>query len=309
MASLRVTALAVLLAGALTPSLAQACACGCDVFDVGGPERMSMAKGGEVFVNYGYMDQSQNWSGDHSAPAANNDDKEIRTHLVTAGLRYAISPNWGVLVEAPLWNRTFHTENDAGTGVDRFNHTALGDLKIVGVYTGLAKDMSTGLTFGVKLATGDWKYAHFDRDTQIGTGSTNLLLGAYHNGFLSPDRAFGYYVKAQWDKPVASQGGYEPGDEIDAGAGVTYNVQRFADGPIKVVPVLQMLASSRARDHGPNADPDNSGYSRLMLSPGVEVTNGAWAFYADVELPVYQHVNGNQLIAPELVKLMVSRRF
>ena len=39
--------------------------------------------------------------------------------------------------------------------------------------------MSTGLIFGVKLPTGDWKFAGFDRDTEIGSGSTDVLVGGY----------------------------------------------------------------------------------------------------------------------------------
>lgn len=293
----------------LAPQIAQACACGCDVFDVGGPEMMPTNKGGEAFVEYDYMDQNTNWSGGSSAPAANNSDKEIRTHFITAGLKYTINQDWGALIEVPVWNREFHTENAAGTGVDRFNHTALGDVRLMGVYSGLTKDHSTGLIFGLKLPTGDWKYANFDRDTEIGTGSTNLLLGAYRSGMLSRDGAWGYYAKGLWDKPLAGQGGYLPGQEFDASAGVSYHIQRLADGPLQVIPVLQMIGAVRSRDSGPQANPVGSGYERLLISPGVEIDSAVWRLYGDVELPFYQRVNGDQLTARVLFKLMLSRRF
>jgi hypothetical protein len=76
-----------------------------------------------------------------------------------------------------------------------------------------------------------------------------------------------------------------------------------------VVPVLQLLASARSRDSGANANPVGSGYQRLMISPGIEFTSGRWSIYADAEVPLYQHVNGQQLTAPVLAKLMISRRF
>ena len=60
------------------------------------------------------------------APAQNNDDKQIRTDFYTVGGQVMITPTLGVMVEVPVWNRLFRTENDAGTGVDAFNHTALG---------------------------------------------------------------------------------------------------------------------------------------------------------------------------------------
>ena len=42
--------------------------------------------------------------------------------------------------------------------------------------------MSKGLIFGMKLPTGTYTAPGFDRDTQPGTGSTNLLLGNYLQG-------------------------------------------------------------------------------------------------------------------------------
>ncbi|QUD88867.1 hypothetical protein [Phenylobacterium montanum] len=302
-------ATAALLALSLVPAMAQACACGCDQFDVGGPDMNPAGRGGEAFLEYDYADQSQNWSGDRSAPASQNADKEIRTHFVTAGLKSKLSQDWGVLVEAPIWSRTFRTETDAGTGVDRFSDTALGDMRVVATYTGLSKDQSSGLIVGLKLATGDWKHAGFDRDTEIGTGSTNLLLGGFHSGMLSRDGAWGYYARVLWDKPLAGQGGYLPGQEVTAAAGVSYDMPRFMTAPVHVIPLLQVLASTHARDGGRAANPADTGYTRMLLSPGIELTTDKWGLYADVEVPLYQHVNGNQLTAPVLAKLRASRRF
>jgi hypothetical protein len=53
-----------------------------------------------------------------------------------------------------------------------------------------------------------------------------------------------------------------------------------------------------------------------MISPGVEFTyvldnpnNKAIRVYGDVEIPIYQRVNGNQLTAPALFKLVASYTF
>ncbi len=40
------------------------------------------------------------------------------------------------------------------------------------MYTGFSDDMSKGIIFGLKLPSGSYTAAGFDRDTQIGTGST-----------------------------------------------------------------------------------------------------------------------------------------
>ena len=102
----------------LKPLPTLACACGCDVFDVGGDQMPPMQRGGEAFVEYDYMDQSQNWASVKAAPAANNTDKEIKTNFVTAGVAYTFNQNWAAIVQVPIWNREFRTENDAGTAVD-----------------------------------------------------------------------------------------------------------------------------------------------------------------------------------------------
>ncbi len=306
----RVAALLAIMAGlfaGLVPNLAQACACGCGVFDVGTSALLPTGSGGLAFFEYNFMDQNQNHSGVSRAPAANNDDKEIKTNFFTFGGQYMFSHAWGVMAEVPYWTRTFRTLGD--DGVDTFNHSAFGDIRLRGMYTGFSHDMSTGITFGVKLPTGDWKYVNFDRDTEIGTGSTDILIGAFHRGALTKDNSFSYFVQMQWDKPVASQGGYTPGEEWDGALGAHYNGLTLGGGKIRVSPVFQVLVSQRARDSGANADPADSGYSRAIASPGVEVGLNDWTVYGDVEIPIYQFYNGNQLAAPEAVKVIVSRSF
>jgi hypothetical protein len=308
---IRAAAFAATLLSVLTlaPGAAFACACGCDVFDVGGTDTAPPGMGGTVSLEYDFMDQTRNWSATAAAPAAGNPDKQIRTHFVTAGVQYMVNHDWGFMAEVPVWSRSFRTENDAGDGVDRFDHAALGDIRLMGVYTGLSPGMSTGLLFGVKLPTGDWKYAGFDRDTEIGTGSTNLLLGGYHFGSLGAGGAWGYFARGLLDAPLASQGGYRPGAEFDAAVGVSYRAASLAGGKLRITPVLQLIASTRGRDAGPAAAPANSGYDRILVAPGVGLDGGAWRLYGDVEIPVYQDVRGQQLTARVLFKLAVSRRF
>ena len=299
---------AALAAAVLAPSAALACACGCDVFDVGGTPTVISGSGGSVSLQYGFMDQNHNMSGTRSSPNANNDDKEVRSNFVVTGVQYMFNRNWGVMVDIPITNRLFRTE-DGGPAVTSADHTAFGDIRVMGVYTGLSPDMSTGLIAGVKAPTGDWKYAGFDRDTAIGSGSTDIILGGYHVGALSPDRAWGYFVQGQFDLPVATQGGYRPGDEFHGAIGVSYKAWSSANGRMSLSPVLQMIGSVRTKDGGPEANPDGSGYSRLLVSPGLQFDAGPWKLYGDVELPVYQAVNGQQLVASQLFKLQVSRRF
>ena len=67
--------------------------------------------------------------------------------------------------------------------------------------------------------------------------------------------------------------------------------------------MAQVIFSERTSDSGSNANPDDTGYQRLMLSPGIEFHIHPVKIYADAEFPVFQHFTGNQLAAPVLFKL------
>ena len=300
-----------LLAGILAPGAAFACACGCGVFDVGTSSMFPVGTGGMAFLNYDYQDQNQNWSGNSSAPAANNGDKEIETHFATIGLQYMFNSSWGAQVELPVWNRTFTTDLNFGNGSPQIvskNWTGLGDIRLKGIYTGFSEDLSSGLTFGVKLPTGSDSHAPdvVDRDTQIGTGSTDLLLGGFHRARFGSSH-WNWFGQAELDLPVLKQGGYRPGLEVDAAAGIYYD--GLSLGRVKISPAAQVIGSWRGRDNGSDANAENSGYQRVLLSPGIEFHLHPVKIYADVEFPVYQNMRGNQLVAPALFKLSVSYMF
>lgn len=286
---------------------ASACACGCGVFSVGTSSLLPNGAGGTAFLEYDYMNQTRNWSGTSSAPAADNADKDIRTDFYTAGLQYMFNRDWGASIAVPYTDRLFVTTLGNGS-IGGFHHSALGDVRLLGMYSGFSDDMSTGVMFGLKLATGDYTYPNFDRDTSIGTGTTNAILGAYHESNLDADNTWSWFVQGEWERAFAAHAGYRPGNELDAAGGVYYSGWLVgAKGTL--APVLQLLASDRWRDSGPQSNPDNSGYRRLLASPGLEYDVGKLKLYADVEFPVYQDVNGDQLVTPRQYKLIVAYSF
>jgi hypothetical protein len=178
----RLLAGAILLVG-LTPSLSWACACGCGVFDVGTPSLIPNGSGGTVWFETDFMNQYINWHDSGPSSWGANDDKQIKTEFLTVGAQYMLNRNWGAMVTVPYTIRTFRTESDTVEGqINQYEHANFGDVRIWGMYTGLQEDMSLGLLGGFKLPTGDHTYEDFDRDTSIGTGSTDLLLGVYKIG-------------------------------------------------------------------------------------------------------------------------------
>jgi len=318
-ALLRVIAATALLAsilvfsGGIAPRQAWACACGCGVFDVGTSSMFPSGAGGTAFFGFDYQDQNHNWSGSSSAPNANNGDKELLTYFYTAGFQYMFDRSWGIQVEVPYWDRTFRTDTNFGSAPPNVVSTQwadLGDIRVRGIYTGFSEDLSTGVTYGLKLPTGDFTFNPniVDRDSQVGSGSTDILLGAFHRQALTSDNMWSWFAQALLDQPVFTREGYRPGTEIDAAAGVHYN--GWSLGEVKITPLAQVIASERTRDSGPNsAIPVASGYQRILLSPGVEFDINQISAYADVEVPVYQHFTGNQLVAPLLLKVIVAYSF
>lgn len=298
---LRSSAALAALALVAAPSAAQACACGCAIFDVGTSSLLPNGPGATLFLEYDFLNQTTNWSGGSAAPGAGNDDKKIRSDFMLLGAQYMIDNDWGVMAEIPVTHRGFLTA-DSGTK-EEFDHTALGDVRLMVNWSGLSSDMSTGITLGVKLPTGDSTYANFDPDVEIGSGSTDLLLGAYHSGDIT-DGKWGYYGQAMWQHVLATRHGYTPGDELNGAAGVSY--EGWMVGTTQIAPVFQAIVSFRGRDGGKIGDPSATGYTRLLLSPGLKADFGTWHLYGDVEVPVAQTVNGDQLVAPVAVKMIAS---
>jgi hypothetical protein len=337
----------------LTTSAARACACGCSVFDVGGsllPQEND--HGGRVFFEYWHGDQNINWIGNAKGSAVANTDRQLNTSWYNVGFEYMFNREWGVMARLPVVNRNFTTTVDQTTGaLQTFNTRDIGDLEIMGIYTGFFKDMSTGVIFGLKLPTGPDNAFGLDRDSQIGSGSTDLILGGFHRGLLTGDNAWQYFSQIRWQQPFlyryaldpqsAFDGNpnptvpqlYKPGYQVDGAGGILYNNLYNVLGLDKITPLAQIIVSHRANDTGDAADPYNSGFDRLMISPGIEFTkvldevnNRVFKLYLDVEIPIYYRTNAadnggplgigpnatgteGQLVAPYLLKAIASYNF
>ncbi|MGA7873981.1 MAG: hypothetical protein WCA22_24080 [Candidatus Binatus sp.] len=272
-----------------------------------------------MWLQYEYMDQSINFHATQPASAFYNNDKYIRTDFIEAGVQYMFNRDWGVMLEVPYWVRDYKGAYDGNNSdIHWYQNNSIGDVRIQAMYTGLSEDMSTGLLMGVKPPSGQWTYPPYDRDTQIGTGSTDLLMGAYHLGTFPTklgtlpltlmERPFNYFVQVNYDLPLWEQDQYTPGREVDGAVGAYYDFGKV--GLLsELAPMLTFLASDRTRDTGNNANPANSGYTRLIVAPGGEIKLGIIRAYADIEVPIFQNMRGYQITAPFATKLILSYSF
>jgi hypothetical protein len=113
------------------PGAALACACGCSIFDVDTSTLLPSGAGGAVFAEYDFLDQRRNWSGDSSAPFADNADKHIRSNFYLLSSQYMVNDDWGAMVEVPYTDRYLRTTNPDNCGT--FRHDALGHIRLMRV--------------------------------------------------------------------------------------------------------------------------------------------------------------------------------
>ncbi len=285
------------------PPEAIGCACGCGVFSVGTRWMMITSPGPRLFLQYSYLDQNRNWSNLGRVSPDLNADKLITTSFYTLGMQYMVNREWGLMATVPVWDRYREGVDDDGNAFT-IQHRSLGDAKLMGMYTGFSEDMSTAVMAGVKLPTGPINQTLLDRDTQIGTGTTDALLSAYQ---MDQEDGWGWYVQGSLVYPMNERDGYKPGNDFNAALGAHYDRLISSFG---IVPIASIVTSFRGRDTGPKADPDNTGYARIFFSPGIEVIL-AKAVHFDFEfgLPLYSNIHGYQLISPWLLNSTLSYQF
>lgn len=293
---------------ALAPGLATACACGCGMFQVGMPGLgLPTKSGGNVNLQMTFLDQDAAMQGSSKIPLSQSPDQRIRTTFYDLNTQYQFSRSWGMMMTVPYWQRSFDTDANFGNGPARIVEAkvnTLSDIRIMGLYTGFSPDMSSGLIFGMKLPTGTYNAPGFDRDTQPGTGSTDLLLGGYR---LGQERRWGWFLQGMLRSAVSTRDDYRPGNSLHLVFGMHYDGFRYSS---HITPMLQINATVRQADTGINSNTLNSGLKTLYLAPGALIDLGRhWQANANIYAPLYQHVNGIQLVPRQIASAGLTYNF
>jgi hypothetical protein len=297
--------LAVAVSAAIAAPAVFACSsCGCTLSSDWDSQGYAVTPGLRIDLRYDYLNQSQLRSGTGKVDRGSISfptDKEIeqgtKNQYTTLGFDYSTSKNWGINVQVPYIYRTHTTIAEGDVDVSSSKTSNIGDIRILGRYQGLSDDQNIGLQFGLKLPTGSFHDVFrdgpqaggdLDRGLQAGTGTTDLLLGAFHFGPINQN--WDYFAQGVVQQAFAERDGYKSGTSLNVNAGVRYMASE------EIIPQLQINAKTGARDSGVNADRDNSGGTLIYLSPGITMGMGknlkAFGF---LQLPVYQKVNGFQL--------------
>ncbi len=259
-----------------------------------------------------YIDQDQPRAGTEDvavgAIPAHHDEVRTVNRLTTARASYRPSPGWTASIALPWIDRTHeHIHHHQGEAIyQRWNYSGVGDLEAVvirrlgGAAEGQARYF---VSAGAKAPTGVRNVEEVDGDqpepsARPGTGSWDVLVGAgaeWHLG-LSTFAAHGGMplrasVNGRWNGRGTER--YQVGSEVTGHVGV--EAPFFSWGSL----LLQTNARVRAKDEvgDASAEEANTGGTTVYLSPGVRVGRGGTHLVGLVQIPVYQRVNGIQVVS------------
>ena len=307
-----VTALACMAALGLLPRPAAACAsCGCTL-SADAAMGYSASAGWDLSVEYDYIHQDQLRSGTHAAAGVPNGtelERETLNRYVTTGLSFSPNTQWNFKLLVPYVMRTHSTygEDDSTQPLPDLSSSrssSIGDIRLIGSYQGFLPTRNLGVEVGVKLPTGRYGTAvkfyagplagePLDASLQPGTGSTDVIVGAYYYQAISQD--FDFFVNGQFQSAITHRMD-QPGNDYRPGNSTTVTLGlRYERNPAWV-PQVQLNLLHKAPDQGALADVQNTAGSVAYLSPGLtgRVTDKLHLF-GFVQVPLYSNLYGYQL--------------
>jgi hypothetical protein len=289
-----------------------ACAtCGCTL-NADAAMGYSATPGWRVSVEYDYIHQDQLRSGTSKIAAVPDDnelERETLNRYYTVGLDYSPNADWNIDLRVPYVGRTHSTYGDYDSSeplspLSYSRSSSLGDIKLIGSYQGILPTHNLGIQLGVKLPTGrygtDVKFDSgplagepLDASLQPGSGSTDIIVGAYYFQAVSQD--FDVFVNAQFQSALHSRQDesgtdFRPGNQATLSFGV-----RYENNP-RWVPQVQMNLLHKSVDQGALADIYSTAGYVAYISPGLNVqVVGNLRAYGFAQFPVYSDLVGYQL--------------
>jgi hypothetical protein len=307
----------------LTPHAAQACAtCGCTLSADAAMGYSAMA-GWRLSVEYDYIHQNELRSGTHSVsgvPAGYELEHDTLNRYVNAGLSYSPNSTWNFTLLLPWVARTHSTYGTYDPtqplpDLSSSRSSSLGDIKLIGSYQGFLPTHNLGLQLGVKLPTGQYYpsvnfYAGpnagtpLDASLQPGTGSTDVLFGAYFYQAISQN--FDFFANAQFQSAVKHRLD-QPGNDYRPGNSTTVSFGLRYEGNPQWVPQFQVNLLHKSPDQGALADIQSTAGNVAYISPGLTVrVLPELHVFGFVQVPVYSNLYGYQLFPQYTVSVGAS---
>ena len=309
-----------------TPLSALACAtCGC-ILSADAAMGYSTSAGWRLNVEYDYLHQDELRSGTRAVstvPDGNELERETLNRYFTVGVSYNPNASWNIDLRAPYVVRTHTTYGELDSAaplpaVSGSRSSSLGDIRLIGSYQGWLPTHNLGLQLGVKLPTGQYGTSvnfdsgpnagtPLDASLQPGTGSTDVIVGAYYYQAISQN--FDVIANGQFQSAVKHRQD-QPGNDYRPGNSTTVSFGLRYEGNPQWVPQLQMNLLRKEADRGALADTPNTAGTVAYLSPGVTVrVRNALHVFGFAQIPVYSNLDGYQLFPRWTVSVGASHAF
>ena len=276
--------------------------------------------GWRVNFDYTFINQNQLRHGGSSATesqawdAGQEVEHKTINRYTNLGITYSPNADWNFKAIIPFSSRSHSTYADGNPATHPLissHDSGLGDIKFVASYQGFLPKHNLGVQVGFKLPTGTYggvdlngnvvgknptKFSTgdvLDASLQLGTGSTDLIVGAYYYQALSEN--FDGFINGQFQTAISQKldqpdADYRPGNQASLNFGVRY--QGFEN----VIPQLQINATHKTHDQGALSGPGTSG-TIVYLSPGltVNVMKDVQA-YGFLQVPIHSQLSDYQLL-------------
>lgn len=265
-------------------------------------------------------------------------EKNTTNRYLTLAISYRPNTDWGFNLFVPRVDRDhttygvqtqpFTPAQIAPDQISSASTVGLGDITFLANYQGLLPTHNFGLIAGVKLPAGNYGgetedgiiVGHpvsfkngpnagdaLDTSLQAGTGSTDLIVGAYY--FQAISQNFDAFANGQFEAAVAERmdkpgANFRPGNQTTVSFGVRYEAHP------DWVPQLQMNLLHKTADLGAFADVLDTAGDVAYISPGITGTLfKSFQMYAFVQVPVYSHLDGYQLFPRWTASVGISKAF
>ncbi|MGA9420906.1 MAG: transporter [Rhodanobacteraceae bacterium] len=262
-------------------------------------------------------------------------EKDTTNRYLHLSASYRPNANWGFTALLPLVSRDHTTYGEHAAPftpdlvtpdqVSGASVSGVGDARLIVSYQGFLPTHNFGMLAGIKLPTGrdggetedgdivgDPALFHsgplageaLDTSLQAGTGSTDLIVGAYYYQAVSQN--FDAFVDARFQAAVSERldsagADFRPGDQATLSTGLRYEAHA------NWVPQLQLNLQHKSADRGALADRANSEGTVAYVSGGISASlRRNVQIYGFVQVPVYSHLAGYQLFPHWIANLGIS---
>jgi hypothetical protein len=272
----------------------------------------SATAGWRLSVEYDYIHQDQLRSGTRAiagVPDGYELERETLNRYITTGVSYSPNSEWNVSLLVPYVMRTHSTFGQFDStqplpDLSSSRSSSLGDIKLIGSYQGILPTNNLGVQLGVKVPTGHYgtavKFyggpnagAPLDASLQPGTGSTDIIVGAYYYQAISQD--FDIFANGQFQSALKHHMD-QPGNDYRPGNSTTLSFGLRYEADPRWVPQLQVNLLRKSRDQGALADIQSTAGNVAYVSPGLTVrVVSSLHVFGFVQVPFYSNLYGYQL--------------